>query len=160
MSFSSNSQAKTSPCHQEATVSSIEDAEIPSGAKSDSLPHAQYQGPCYPSAYISVVQEHSTNSQSSKVTELLKRYCSENPDCPVAGGHLNGHGRKSRGARGGGKSPEGGEGYEKATARHGDRAFLKFQKELSRCPQQIIRQEIYQIYNAKLTRQSVLVLLL
>lgn len=32
-----------------------------------------------------------------------------------------------------------GEGYEKGTAKHGDRIFQKFHKAISNCPRQIIR---------------------
>ena len=42
----------------------------------------------------------------------------------------------SRAGSGGG----GGEKYEKAVAKHGDRTFYKFKHRMSRYPQQIIRQ--------------------
>lgn len=107
-----------------------------SGPSAPSTP--QYQGPCYPSAYISTTEEYTAPSQTSHATQLLERYRLENPDSPRVEGSV-----KTR--RGGGRGKEesgGGERYEKALARHGDGGFLKFQKELSKCPEQIIRSSI------------------
>ena len=79
-----------------------------------------------------------------EVREMLKRYSLENLECPVAtSGNENGGTRKE--GRGGkqsrvvDKSDSGGERYEKGVAKHGDAAFMKFQKELRKCSSQLLR---------------------
>ena len=115
-----------------------------------------YRGPCYCSGYIRTVEGNITPhaKHTTRATKLLDKYHSENPDfCGYGQGEVRekggcgrekvrekggegeryGRGRKVM-AKGGGS-----EGYEKSQARHGDQTFLKFQKELLHCPQQIIR---------------------
>lgn len=100
----------------------------------------QYEGPCYDSAYIRAMGATASQSHSTKAAQLLARYHSDHPDCPQAKGHVSGRskGAKENARHAGMKS--GGEKYEKSQAKHGDKVFLKFQKELENCPQQIIRQ--------------------
>lgn len=110
----------------------------PSAMTASHLP--QYQGPCYASGYISAVEGCVVCSEETKVAWLLDKYHSEN--APVRSGRSKGQGGRGVKSGGGGGS----ETYEKAVAKHGDRDFVKFQKELSKCPQQIVRQ----VYNHKL----------
>lgn len=121
---------------------------INNGRGIDQPSFLHYRGPHYDSAYISVVEDSSwyleeairLDPQRTQADELLKRYRSENPLSQVT--HSEAHSAKSKK-----KSPSGGElsntgckeGYEKASAKHGDDTFLKFQKEMSKCPQQILR---------------------
>ena len=97
-----------------------------------------YQGPSYPSAYIRVVEGWASQPDSEEVIQLLQKYSLENPECPVMVDQRN---REERGGREGRKQDKSaaGEGYEVAMPQHRDRAFLKFQKELAVCPQQILR---------------------
>ena len=108
-----------------------------------------YQGPCYPASYIAVVEEPEAISAEDK--ELLKKYKSNLPsfDFTVEGLPLKQEKRKKEpdrhrsGQRENGCTRDGassgGEIYEKSVARHGDRTFQKFYKQLSKCPQQILR---------------------
>lgn len=127
--LSTNSKAPTSSCE-----------EMRQGVGTGIATVQQYQGPSYAAGYVRVM-EAKAPAPSHQVTSLLARYCSDNPDSPVTttnGGcakDLEGTGRQKQCAGGGG----GGEKYEKSRARHGDKVFLKFQKELANCPQQIIR---------------------
>lgn len=97
----------------------------------------QYEGPCYPSAYISVVESSSSSMypQTDKVMQLLEKYNLENPDCKTVSEHSGRSKKQMKEA-----SVPLAEGYEKSLARHGDRMFLKFQKEMAKCPHQILRQ--------------------
>lgn len=130
---------------------SVVDPKVPSssseGAREDGDGEIsavlQYQGPCYNSAYVRAMEAVDTQSHASKATQLLAHYHSENQDSPITKGCVSGRskgrgGVKERKSSAGVKSE--GEKYEKYEARHGDKAFLKFQKELANCPQQIIRQ--------------------
>ena len=105
-----------------------------------------YKGPSYTAAYIRTVEEGEGGNFGSTVTaaaKLLERYQAENPDYLSGVNVVGSGGRNCRGARGkrdeGIKVAGGSEKYEKTVAKHGDKFFLKFQKELSKCPQQIIR---------------------
>jgi hypothetical protein len=80
----------------------------------------------------SMAAQHHT---SKDITQLLVKYQLDNPDCPLMKGRDSGKGSSVDGKR----SRGGGEKYEKPHAKHGDRMFLRFQKELSNCPQQIVR---------------------
>jgi len=104
-----------------------------------------YTGPAYPAGYIRVTSSTSENLPTAQdaVREMLRRYSAENPECPVAvrgkesgGGKKKGRGKQSRVID---ESASSGERYEKSLARHGDAAFMKFQKELGKCPQQLLR---------------------
>ena len=108
-----------------------------------------YEGPRYSAAYIRTVEEgeSTTSSLDTEADKLLEQYQLENPDSLVgglnvvgSGGRRHNRGTKVKRAEGTKADTGGGEKYEKAVARHGDRTFLKFHKELSKCPQQIIRQ--------------------
>lgn len=85
-----------------------------------------FEGPYFPPSYVTVHEEPFEDKYSAKVEELLKRYRRENPDF-VPNSDLS---LQRNGSR---------EGYEKSIATHGDRTFQKFYKQLSRCPDQIIR---------------------
>ncbi len=112
-----------------------------------------YQGPSYVAAYIRTVEkeeegdgETTATSLVTKAAKLLEKYQLENPDSLSMSDVLSSGGRNQRGTGGSkrteGTKPAGGsEKYEKTMARHGDKMFLKFQKELSKCSQQVIRQE-------------------
>ena len=108
-----------------------------------------YQGPYYPASYIAVVEEADAISAEDK--ELLKKYKNDLPsfDFTVNGlapeqekrkkaSDRHKSGRKENGYSRDGAS-SGGEIYEKSVARHGDKTFQKFYKQLSKCPQQILR---------------------
>ena len=85
-----------------------------------------YHGPYFPSSYVTVFEEPSEPKCTPKVKELLERYYRENPNFePTSGLEQKGTGS--------------GEKYERSVAMHGDRTFQKFHKQLSRCPDQILR---------------------
>lgn len=95
--------------------------------------HTTYSAPFYPPAYLSVIEEPSELSLGKDIHHariLLKKYQSEN-DLELCEAN-----KVSVSCRG---KASGGEGYEKAAAKHGDRAFQKFHKRLGKCPQQLIR---------------------
>ena len=98
----------------------------------------QYQGPYFPPSYINVTEEPSEDLDTlSKVEELLKKYHQENKDGLEMG--ISGEGVKGRkGGRSQGTSSSG-EKYEKSLAKHGDKVFQKFHKQLSKCTEQILR---------------------
>lgn len=102
-----------------------------------------YHGPSYPCAYIRVVEGWTGRSASKTVNDLMQKYLMENPECLVTAELQANSGReREKRKHNKGKKVEvntAEDGYEKATARHGDKAFLKFQKELAKCPQQILR---------------------
>ena len=117
---------------------------LPVEAKTPAL----YQGPYYPASYIAVVEEPETSAEDK---ELLKKYKSDHPsfDLTVNGlapeeerrkkeSNCHKSGRKEKGLSRG-CATSGGEVYEKSVARHGDKMFQKFYKQLSKCPQQILR---------------------
>ena len=82
-----------------------------------------YHGPYYLSFYINVFEEHSLYHDGGDLDhayKLLEQYNSNTTDHAAGGG-------------------SGGEVYEKAGAGHGDTTFHKFQKQLSKCPRQVIR---------------------
>ena len=117
-------------------------------ARSHAVYVPPYHGPSYPSAYIRVVEGWACRSDDKTVSELLQKYSLENPECPVVMEHWE---RKEGGRRGRNQARRkmesaGGERYEIATARHGDRAFLKFQKEVAKCSHQILRCVVLIIY--------------
>ena len=128
----------------EQTLGAVSNNALPVESKTPPL----YQGPYYPASYIAVVEEPEASAEDK---ELLKKYKSDHPDFDLT---MNGlapeqerrkkepehhtSGRKEKGlSRGGATS--GGELYEKSVARHGDKMFQKFYKQLSKCPQQILR---------------------
>lgn len=85
-----------------------------------------YRGPYFPSSYVTVLEEPSESQCTPEVKELLERYYRENPNFePTSGLEQKGTGS--------------GEKYERSVAMHGDRIFQKFHKQLSRCPDQILR---------------------
>lgn len=81
-----------------------------------------YIGRHYPSFYINV-QIANDNSEDdilmTRAKELTSQYYQGQDEGRIVSNN--------------------GEGYEKATAKHGDHFFLKFKKELSKCPHQLIR---------------------
>ena len=135
------------PCFKElglhtlASVTNSKEIRILKGSETVTKERAEavvsYKGPFYKSGYISVLEQKSLRTEMGEVDKLLEKYRLLNPDCPVMTGQLVGE--KSNQVT---STKEGGynrEGYERASARHGDKVFLKFQKELSKCPQQILR---------------------
>lgn len=118
-----------------------------------------YVGPAYPAGYIRVT--HSSDGgqcdiNKAKAVELLEHYSVENPDCLLLRTHQTSNNRLSSihgkvSSRGGAKESNkgrdlkavtknnSGEAYEKSVAKHGDVAFMKFQKELDKCPRQLLR---------------------
>ena len=106
-----------------------------------------YTGPAYPAAYIRVTSSSSSFRNSKRVSDLLQKYSVENPDCPAIARLTNDKRQRNTQAReekskrkhDGGSAASCAEGYEKGVAKHGDAAFLKFQKELAQCPQQVLR---------------------
>ena len=131
--------------------------EETSAAVTDALPvetktPVLYHGPYYPASYIAVVEEPEASVEEDK--ELLKKYKRDHSSFDITMDGLASEeegrkkesdyrksGRKENGlSRGGAAS--GGEVYEKGVAKHGDKVFQKFYKQLSRCPQQILRYRI------------------
>ncbi len=91
-------------------------------------PHATYSSSFYPPSYLCVIDEPKDASLSKDMhhaQNLLKQYQKEEPD---TGSKLPSKGKSS-----------GGEGYEKAAVKHGDKAFNKFHKQIEKCPHQLIR---------------------
>lgn len=103
-----------------------------------------YEGPCYPAGFMSVVEDPGACTAGVvKVEELLKKYRIDHPNCDLATDQLQDR-EKGPGRRKGGKKEKAvlnseGEVYEKGAARHGDKTFLKFHKQLLKFPQQILR---------------------
>ena len=92
----------------------------------DVAPPSPYNGPYFPSSYVTVLEEPSEPKYTRKVEELLERYYRENPNFePTSDLKLKGSGSSEK--------------YERSVAMHGDRAFQKFHKQLSKCPDQILR---------------------
>ena len=110
---------------------------------------SSYQGPYYPAGFISVVEDQGACTASTvQVDKLLKKYRSDDPNSDLTedGVVIQQGGGKGSGHLKGGKREEGvscgtreGEAYEKGVARHGDKTFQKFHKQLSKFPQQILR---------------------
>ena len=108
----------------------------------DDVASVHYQGPCYNSAYIRAVDIMDIQPHSAKVAKLMAKYHSDNPDFALTKGCVSGRSKGKGGVKEktiAGVKPGGSEKYEKSQAKHGDQTFLKFQKELANCPQQIIR---------------------
>ena len=85
-----------------------------------------YHGPYFPSSYVTVLEEPSEPKCTPEVKKLLERYYRENPNFKLTSGLEQ-------------KGTGSGEKYERSVAMHGDRTFQKFHKQLSRCPDQILR---------------------
>ena len=108
-----------------------------------SLQHAPpLKGPHFKSFYLNVVSEplseHGDNQQAEK---LLQKYKLQNQekepmDCLEK---VCSYDSKARSQNGSKLEQTGGESYEKAVAKHGDKMFEKFKKAFSRCPNQILR---------------------
>ena len=101
-------------------TSSLRDLTLPTAAA--------YHGPRYDSFYINVFEEQSLTHDSSDMDhayELLQEYNRTSENGITGREQSTGSG--------------GGEVYERATANHGDTTFLKFHKQLSKCPRQVIR---------------------
>lgn len=105
-----------------------------------------YLGPCYPAGYVCVVEEPDS-ADTVEVQKLLKKYKNNYPNCDFTvapegeGGKESKHrksGQREKSSRHG-DHINGGEAYEKGVARHGDKTFQKFHKQLSKFPQQILR---------------------
>ena len=113
-----------------------------------------YQGPYYPAGYVSVVEEPAVSTLEAE--ELLKKYKYDHPNYddstindPVSQQvrrketGLGNSGQRQKGCRRGDSANDGGEVYEKGVAKHGDKTFQKFHKQLSKCPQQILRYTLF-----------------
>lgn len=121
----------------EMAMLSLEDPEPPS---------SQYLGPFFPPKFIRVVEAVATDfdtAENAKIQALLQKYQQEHQD--IFDENVPGRSSTKRkqasasGSRTGASSRSQGEGYEKVVARHGDRTFQKFYKQLSKCPEQIMR---------------------
>ena len=106
---------------------------------------ASYSGPYYLAAFISVVEEPEIDAHEDE--RLLKKYkieplngdFSSEAEWKKVNTHNGGHRQRGKAGRRGDAASAGGESYEKGVARHGDKTFQKFHKNLSRFPQQILR---------------------
>ena len=114
---------------------SLEEPEPPS-------PH--YLGPFFPPQFIRVTEAVTTDSDpvaTAKVQALLQKYQQEHQD--IFHDSIPGRSstmRKQASASGSSAGSRGqGEGYEKVIAKHGDRTFQKFYKQLLKCPEQVMR---------------------
>ena len=103
-----------------------------------------YRGPYYLAAFISVVEEPETSAFEAE--KLLKKYKIENHATMEIETGWNekkvrdsGRHQRRKPGRHGDTTSVGGEAYEKGLARHGDKTFQKFHKQLSKVPQQILR---------------------
>ena len=109
---------------------SLEDSEV------------HYLGPFFPPQFIRVTEAVTTDLDpvsAAKIQSLIQKYQKEHQE--ILDDHIPGGSstkRKQASALGTGGRGHG-EGYEKVIARHGDRAFQKFYKHLSKCPEQIMR---------------------
>lgn len=97
---------------EELTLSSL--SLDMTNSKGDVVDHDQIQTAYIPSYYIQVIEEPMEYDDGKE----LARKATDIAD-----------------NSGGGSS----EAYEKTTAKHGDKAFYKFHKKLSRCPEQVLR---------------------
>ena len=99
---------------------------------------SHYKGPHFPPSYVRVIEEPSEDAHTAtKVKELLERYRRENDTTVNDFSDFSLKSKKGQtrlDSRAGG-----GEVYEKSVARHGNKTFQKFHKQLSKCPQQIMR---------------------
>ena len=106
-----------------------------------------YTGPHFPPGYLQVIEEPTEYlaAEFTYAKNLLKRYQRDNPDVErtlseTAPDLDEDKTRKGCKRKGGGKvSHSEAEGYERVTPKHGDKAFQKFQKQLAKCPQQLLR---------------------
>ena len=90
-----------------------------------------YEGPKYPSFYINVFENREVSFYDEYFTRAQALTSSYRGDLFEGGGG----GRETEP----GREVGGSEVYESSVAKHGDKTFQKFQKELSICPEQIIR---------------------
>ena len=97
-------------------------------ARSNVLPLSKAVRPFVP-YYLNVADEPTTSKEEERAQELLQAYEREHGAVPQD--LPNGGGKR----KGGGEVEE----YEDSVARHGDRAFDKFQDRLKRCPGQCLR---------------------
>ena len=97
------------------------------------VPQAMYTAPFYPPGYLRVVEEDSEGVEIRHARDLLKKYQSENPD--IYSQTKESTKKAASSSRGKHES----DAYEKATPKHGDRAFQKFHKQVIKCPQQLLR---------------------
>ena len=112
---------------------------------------SSYEGPYYPAGFMSVVEDPGACTTSAvKAEELMKKYRSDHPNCDLATNRLviqqdqeKGSGHHKGGIKEKAVSNSEGEVYEKGVARHGDKTFQKFHKQLLKFPQQILRYAKY-----------------
>ena len=109
-----------------------------------SLQHAQppLKGPHFKSFYLNVLSEPpSEHGDSQQAEKLLQQYRLQNQENEPMDHleKLNSYDSQARSQSGSKSEQTGGESYEKAVAKHGDKTFEKFKKALSRCPNQILR---------------------
>ncbi len=105
-----------------------------------------YHGPCFPPSYLNVIEEPSEDeSLAYEVKELLRKYRQESSEEVVEVDQV-GPPRQRKGRRERKRNDQrqksavpGGEGYERSFAKHGDKVFQKFHKQLTKCPQQVLR---------------------
>ena len=114
LEISSVTVQSTKPCAVEETSSE----NLTSGVQSLKLD--SYNGFSYPSFFINVFAESDLSHQtdSSAASYLYK----DLGDFPIDSG-----------------TPASGELYEHSIASHGDKTFMKFKKQIAKCPSQIIR---------------------
>lgn len=106
-----------------------------------------YTGPYYPPGYLQVIEEPTTyvGTEITHARNLLERYQLNNPEVEhtlleTSPDQTGDKGRKGCKRKVGGKASHSeAEGYERVIPKHGDRTFQKFQKQLAKCPQQLLR---------------------
>ena len=138
LSKSSVNVHKTDNIHVSDLTQTIESLNL------SSLQHAlpPLKGPHFKSFYLNVLSEPpSEHGDSQQAEKLLQQYRLQNQenepmDCLEK---LHSYDSQARSQSGGKSEQTGGESYEKAVAKHGDKTFEKFKKALSRCPNQILR---------------------
>lgn len=118
----------------------ISETETTSTLKGTKILPVTWSGPHYPAAFLQAVEEPADlqlDEGMSHARDLLKKYQSENPEVLKSEPEEVCRGKNLKAINKGKVS--GDEGYEKALPKHGDRAFRKFQKQLAKCPQQLLR---------------------
>ncbi len=126
-----NTKATGDSIDKQMELLTITDTGASTASQETPTHHTTYSAPFYPPAYLSVIEEPSELSLGKDIHHahiLLKKYQAENGLELCEGKKVLCKGKAS-----------GEEGYEKAAAKHGDKAFQKFHKRLGKCPQQLIR---------------------
>ena len=116
-----------------------------SNVQAGCTPKEPLTGPYFTPMYMYVVEEPTEwkPSDLKQVEELLQKYKTENEDSfDVLLGIVKRDSHQKSGVDERETGGSGCEAYEKTVARHGDRAFHKFKKRLSLCPNQVLRWEV------------------